>query len=79
MRQATIAIAVIAGLLLSGCSRWWVYPMLPSTPNPRSLTQKPGGWEEDPVPTSEPVYGPDRASEAPDAEKEESKPADEAP
>jgi|GEM_PF-2686879 len=80
MRHVTIA--VIASLLLTGCSNyWWVVPFLPVAhfdhPSTRSNTQ-PAYREPPPAPSSEPVYGPAPSSDAPDAEKEESKAADEA-
>lgn len=81
MRHATITI--VASLLFTGCSNyWWVVPFLPVNqvdhPNSRSNTQ-PAYREPPPAPSSEPVYGPDRSSDAPAAEKEESKTASNTP
>lgn len=82
MRHA--AIAVIASLFFTGCSSyWWLAPSLPISevnhPNdPSSIDRT--FRERPPPPSSEPVYGPDRASDAPDAkQQDESKAASNTP
>ncbi|WP_163867740.1 hypothetical protein [Myxococcus eversor] len=77
-----IIFAIVASLLFTGCSNyWWAVPFLPIArfdhPSTRSNTQ-PAYREPPPAPSSEPVYGPAPSSDAPAAEKEESKAAEEA-
>ncbi|MCP3063217.1 hypothetical protein LXT21_31015 [Myxococcus sp. K38C18041901] len=79
MRNA--AVIVIASLLFTGCSNYWwlARALLPDhTINGSGGTQT--LREPRPNPSSEPVYGPDRSSDAPDAkQQDEAKAANDTP
>ncbi|MCY0999430.1 hypothetical protein OWM54_20035 [Myxococcus sp. MISCRS1] len=78
-----VAVAVIASLFFTGCSNyWWLARALfpgheVGHPNDRGGSRN--FQEPPPNPSSEPVYGPDRSSDAPDARQEESKTASDKP
>ncbi|GEN07915.1 hypothetical protein SAMN05443572_10158 [Myxococcus fulvus] len=77
MRNVTVA--VIASLFFTGCSNyWWVARALLPDHQGGHPSDRGGSrpfQEPPPNPSSEPVYGPDRSTDAPDAKQEESKSA----